>query len=86
MNLMITQNPKPIIDQKKVIYTLTHAEKPGMTLQKAINYKGGERKRELQKQPEDVNKTPISIYAVIITLNVIGLNVYFKRHRMEIGF
>ena len=39
-------------------------------------------REELQKQPETFNKMAISTYLSINTLNISGLNVPIKRHRV----
>ena len=39
-------------------------------------------REELQKQPETFNKMAISTYLSINTLNISGLNVSIKRHRV----
>ena len=82
MNLMITTNQKPIIKRQK-----NKEEGIELTLKKTIKPQGkiireDERSKEVQKQPETINKVVISTYLLIITLNVNGLNSPIKRHRM----
>ena len=41
-----------------------------------------EKKKDLQNQPQTINKMAIGTYISIITLNVNGLNAPTKRHRL----
>ena len=41
-----------------------------------------EKKNDLQNQPQTIKKMAIGTYISIITLNVNGLNVLTKRHRL----
>ena len=50
---------------------------------KGLLYAGKIRKgKDLQKQTKTIKKMPIGMYISIITLNVNGLNVPTKRHRL----
>ena len=50
---------------------------------KGLLYAGNIRKgKDLQKQTKTIKKMPIGMYISIITLNVNGLNVPTKRHRL----
>ena len=42
-----------------------------------------EKKKDLQNQPQTINKMAIGTYISIITLNVNGLNAPSKRHRLD---
>ena len=41
-----------------------------------------EKKKDLHNQPQTIKKMAIGTYALIITLNVNGLNAPIKRHRL----
>ena len=41
-----------------------------------------EKKKDLQNQPQTIKKMAIGTYILIISLNVSGLNVPTKRHRL----
>ena len=47
-----------------------------------INQEIQEKKKDLQNQPQTIKKMAIGTYISIITLNVNGLNVPTKRHRL----
>lgn len=72
VNPVATTHQKPVIGKWKI------EKNPSITLKKAIKpqeeRREEERNRELQKQPETVNKMVIRAYLSIISLNVNGLN------------
>ena len=68
------QTKKNIID----IHTIKRTQSP-KTTPKLVIRSQGKRTKDLQNQPQTINKIAIGTYISIITLNVNGLNVPTKR-------
>lgn len=63
INLIITTNPKPVID------TQQRERKPGVTL-KLSSHTGREQEKNYKNNQKTVNKMPINTYLSVVTLDI----------------